>query len=94
MDERMKCVIVVKRINFSTNEEKVSTIDGRLLSWAYQTSNEFGDGSISIHFETFDTGMEIQIDCAINKMCTVQVLPLAENKVEITFRIIENKGKK
>lgn len=94
MDERMKCVIVVKRINFSTNEEKVSTIDGRLLSWTYQVSNEFGDGSISIHFETFDTEMEIQIDCAINKMCTVQVLPLAENKVEITFRIIENKGKK
>lgn len=94
MDERMKCVIVVKRINFSTNEEKVSTIDGRLLSWTYQVSNEFGDGSISILFKPFDTEMEIQIDCAINKMCTVQVLPLAENKVEITFRIIENKIKK
>lgn len=94
MDERMKCVIVVKRINFSTNEEKFFTIDGRLLSWTYHVPNEFGDGSISILFETFDTEMEIQIDCAINKMCTVQVLPLAENKVEITFRIIENKGKK
>ena len=94
MDERIKCVIVVKKINFSTNEEKVSTIDGRLLSLNYHISNEFGDGSISILFETFDTEMEIQIDRAINKMCTVQVLPIAENKVEITFRIVENKDKK
>lgn len=91
MGKIIKCVIVIKRINFSKNEENVSTMYGRLLSFGRHISNEFGDDSISIIFEAFDTGMEIQITSAINKMCTVQFLPLAENKVEITFRIIENK---